>query len=104
MCSSWKRRASWPNAAWRTAADFDARLDYHHDRACWRARWRRRSAPIARRAYDDFARYYAAIRSDARKFLDEGERKPDPALAPAEYAALTMLANQMLNLDEVLNK
>jgi len=29
---------------------------------------------------------------------------PDPALPPADYAAFTMLVNQLLNLDEVLNK
>ena len=28
----------------------------------------------------------------------------DPALPPAEYAAMTIPANQMLNLDEALNK
>ena len=36
---------------------------------------------IARHAYDDFERYYSAHPEDARKFLDDGERKPDPALA-----------------------
>ena len=41
---------------------------------------------------------------DARKFLDVGERKGDPGLPPAEFAALTMLANQMFNLDEALNQ
>ncbi len=59
---------------------------------------------IARKAYDDFARYYSAHPDDARKFLDDGERKADPGLPAAEHAALTMLANQMFNLDEVLNQ
>jgi hypothetical protein len=36
--------------------------------------------------------------------LNQGERKPDPALAPGDYAAMTMLTSQLLNLDEVLNK
>jgi hypothetical protein len=33
-----------------------------------------------------------------------GESRPDEALPMAESAAFTMLASQMLNLDEVLNK
>ena len=37
---------------------------------------------IARRSYNDFERYYSAHPEDARKFLDDGERKPDPALCP----------------------
>jgi hypothetical protein len=59
---------------------------------------------IAGKAFQDFRRYYDAHPADARKLLSVGEKKPDPALPPAEFAALTMLANQMLNLDEVLNK
>jgi mono/diheme cytochrome c family protein len=59
---------------------------------------------IARKAYDDFERYYSAHPDDARKFLDDGERKGDPGLPAATDAALTMLASQLLNLDEVLNQ
>jgi Protein of unknown function (DUF1553)/Protein of unknown function (DUF1549)/Planctomycete cytochrome C/Concanavalin A-like lectin/glucanases superfamily len=59
---------------------------------------------IARKAYDDFERYYSAHPEDARKFLDDGERKPDPSLPAATHAALTMLASQLFNLDEVLNQ
>ena len=58
----------------------------------------------SRRSYSDFERYYSGHPEDARKFLDDGERKPDPSLAPGEHAALTMLVSQLLNLDEVLNK
>jgi hypothetical protein len=59
---------------------------------------------IARKSYDDFAKYYAAHPDAAGKLLEEGERKGDPGLPSAEYAALTMLANQMFNLDEALNQ
>jgi mono/diheme cytochrome c family protein len=59
---------------------------------------------IERKAYDGFAGYYDAHPDDARKFLDFGERKGDPGLPAAEHAALTMLANQMFNLDEALNQ
>ena len=33
-----------------------------------------------------------------------GESKADPALDPPTLAAWTMLANELMNLDEVLNK
>jgi hypothetical protein len=82
---------------------FDARLDYIASRVLARP-LAANERVIARHAYDDFERYYAAHPEDARKFLDDGERKPDPSLVPSEHAALTMLTSQLLNLDEVLNK
>jgi hypothetical protein len=33
-----------------------------------------------------------------------GESKPDATLEPATLAAWTMMVNELLNLDEVLNK
>jgi hypothetical protein len=33
-----------------------------------------------------------------------GETTPDPKLNPSELAAYTMVANLVLNLDEVMNK
>ncbi len=59
---------------------------------------------ISRKAYQDFETYYSAHPEDARKFLDDGERKGDPGLPAAAYASLTMLANQFFNLDEALNQ
>ena len=48
--------------------------------------------------------YYQAHADDAKKLIAVGESKPDAALDPATLAAWTMLANQLMNLDEVLNK
>jgi len=90
-------------AALENTNGFDARLDYISARVLARP-LAANERLIARRAYSDFERYYSAHPEDARKFLDDGERKPDPSLAPSEHAALTMLASQLLNLDEVLNK
>ncbi|MCX6588408.1 MAG: DUF1553 domain-containing protein [Acidobacteria bacterium] len=59
---------------------------------------------IARQAYQDYLRYYDSNLADAKKLLASGEAPVDAKVAPAEGAALTMLANQLLNLDEVLNK
>ena len=40
----------------------------------------------------------------ARKLIAVGESRPDPTLEASTLAAWTMLANEMMNLDEVLNK
>ena len=59
---------------------------------------------IAKGSFDHFRAYYAAHEADAKSFLNEGERKPDPAVPQAVYAAMTMLTSQLFNLDEALNK
>ena len=56
------------------------------------------------RAYQDYLDYYASHPEDARKLLSVGESKPEEGLATVDSAALTMVANQIMNLDEVLNK
>jgi len=48
--------------------------------------------------------YYKANAEEAAKLITFGESKPDPALDPATLAAWTMVANQVMNLDEALNK
>jgi mono/diheme cytochrome c family protein len=90
-------------SAIESAPALDARLDYISARVLARP-LAANERLIARRAYNDFERYYSAHPEDARKFLDDGERKPDPSLDPGQHAALTMLASELLNLDEVLNK
>ena len=55
---------------------------------------------MARGAYNDYLAYYQQNSGNAEKLLATGESKP----AEAESAAWTMLANQTINLDEVLNK
>jgi hypothetical protein len=42
--------------------------------------------------------------NDAKKLIGVGESKADSSLDPSTLAAWTMLANELLNLDEVLNK
>jgi hypothetical protein len=48
--------------------------------------------------------HYAANAEDAQKLISVGESKPDATLNAAELATWTMLVNELLNLDEVLNK
>jgi hypothetical protein len=48
--------------------------------------------------------FYKAHADDAKKLLAVGESPRDKTVDPAEHAAWTMLCNQLMNLDEVLNK
>jgi hypothetical protein len=48
--------------------------------------------------------WYAGHEAEARQLIQTGESTPDPELSVGELAAWTMLCNQLLNLDEVLNK
>jgi mono/diheme cytochrome c family protein len=48
--------------------------------------------------------YYAGKPEDAQKLINYGDSKPDAKLDAPKLAALTMVANQLMNLDEVLNK
>jgi hypothetical protein len=48
--------------------------------------------------------HYGAQPADAQALLKVGESPADPALPAPELAAWTMLCNQVMNLDEVLNK
>ncbi|MBM3775120.1 MAG: DUF1553 domain-containing protein, partial [Acidobacteria bacterium] len=59
---------------------------------------------ITQKAYQDYLRYYDTKVEEARKLIAQGASKADPALPAAELAAMTMVANQLLNLDEVLVK
>jgi hypothetical protein len=51
-----------------------------------------------------FDKHYKAHPEHAKALLGSGERPFDPSLEPAAYASWTMLANQLMNLDEVLTK
>jgi hypothetical protein len=84
-------------------AEFSQQLDFISTRVLMRS-LSMAERSIADKAYQAFLRHYEAHPDDARKLLNVGEKKPDAGLSPPEFAALTMLANQMLNLDEVLNK
>ncbi len=60
--------------------------------------------PIVATSLKDLTAFYQAHVDDARKLIAEGESKADAALDPATLAAWTMLTNELMNLDEVLNK
>lgn len=87
----------------QSAASWDSRLDYISIRLLARP-LRIEERVIVKQAYEQFHKHYAANPGDAEKLLSVGERKYDPSLPLAEHAALAMVTNQLMNLDEVLNK
>ncbi len=61
----------------------------------------------ARIVLDTLNKHLVRYRADtkaAAELINYGESKPDKALNPSEFAAWTMVANLLLNLDEVVNK
>jgi hypothetical protein len=52
----------------------------------------------------DLLAHYQAEPKDAAELIAVGESKADEALDKPTLAAYTMVANQLMNLDEVLNK
>ena len=81
----------------------DDRLDYLAKRLLCRP-FDAAELPVVRTSLDDLSAYYAANLEDARQLIAVGESKPEPTLDAADLAAWTMLANQLMNLDEVLCK
>jgi hypothetical protein len=84
-------------------SDFNSRLDFMTTRVLARP-FDARQRGIARGAYQDYLSHYQASQADAESLLSVGESQLEGVGQHAELAALTMLANQLLNLDEALNK
>ena len=54
--------------------------------------------------HESLLKAYQADGEEAKKVIAVGESKPDSALDSSTLAAWTMLINELMNLDEVLNK
>jgi mono/diheme cytochrome c family protein len=67
-------------------------------------RFEAREREVVAKSYRDYMTYYDSRPQDAAKLLSVGESKADASLPKAKFAALTMVANELLNLDEVLVK
>ena len=87
----------------KASPDEDARLDFMGGRLVARP-LSAREKRVVHESLEKFRAYYSQAAEDAARLIDVGESKADPALAPDELAAWTMVANQLMNLDEVLNK
>jgi hypothetical protein len=81
----------------------EARLAYLFQLATARRPDARETAELLATYKDHLATYTQDIES-ARRLIAVGESKPDGKLNASELAAWTMVANLILNLDEVLNK
>ncbi len=87
----------------RAEARFDARLDAITLRLLGRTLVRAERAVI-RRTHDTALATYKKDTASARQLIDVGESPTDEKLNPAELAAWTLVASQVLNLDEALTK
>jgi hypothetical protein len=82
---------------------FEGQVNYMARRLLARAVDKQEMA-VLDKSYRDFLTYYIAAPADASKLLTTGESPHHAKLAPAKFAAMTMVANEMMNLDEVLVK
>lgn len=85
------------------AATVDQRLETLGLRVVCRP-WTANELQILKASLQQLEGYYQGHPDDARELVTFGESKPDPALPVDKLAAWTMLINEVLNLDEVLNK
>ena len=61
-------------------------------------------AAVLERSLDQMEKHYTADPAAARDLIAVGEKPRDPRIPPPELAAWTMVASEVLNLDETLNK
>jgi hypothetical protein len=66
--------------------------------------WRTEEVAVIAASLADLLSYYVQHPDDAKALIATGESKPDASLDAPTLAAWTMLANELMNLDEVLNK
>jgi Protein of unknown function (DUF1553)/Protein of unknown function (DUF1549)/Concanavalin A-like lectin/glucanases superfamily/Planctomycete cytochrome C len=81
----------------------EARLDYIARRLLARPLTTAELA-IVKSSSADLVAHYQAHPDDAQQLIAVGESKAASSIDPALLAAWTMLANELMNLDEVLNK
>ncbi len=81
----------------------DGRIDFIARRLLARP-FRAEEMKVVRASLDDLRKYYAAHPQEALKLIRVGESRADAALDPGALAAWTMVVNELMNLDEVLNK
>ena len=61
-------------------------------------------AAILKKSFGEMQKQYAANPNDAHALVSTGKKKPDSSIAETELAAWTMIASEMLNLDETVDK
>jgi hypothetical protein len=84
-------------------ATLESRLDYTARRLLARPLRPDEGGPLAA-TIGALVKYYQSHAEEAKQLLTVGQSRADPSVDPPTLAAWTMLANTMMNLDEVLNK
>jgi hypothetical protein len=87
----------------RGEASTDQRCDFLARRLLSRP-FRSEELTVVSQSLDNLLSYYREHPQDAQELLRVGEAPLDQAIDPSTLAAWTMLCNQLMNLDEVLNK
>jgi hypothetical protein len=87
----------------KSGKDDDTRIGFISARLLSRP-FRPQELAIVKESLKELRANYKAKPEDAKKLISFGESKADATLDVAELAAWTMLVNELLNLDEVLNK
>jgi hypothetical protein len=87
----------------KAKTDLDRQINFMASRLLARS-FDDKEREIVKRSYRDYLSHYDAHPTDAAKLLNSGESKADQRIPKPELAALTMVANELMNLDEVLNK
>jgi len=80
-----------------------SRIDFIAQRLLARS-FREAEMKIVQGSLTDLLANYKTRPEDARKLINVGESRPDATLDAGTLAAWTMLVNELMNLDEVLNK
>jgi hypothetical protein len=89
--------------AWHAASDDTARLDVIGRRMLAR-KWKPQEQEILIASLAGLRAHYGAEAADAESLIKVGESKADSAIPAPELASWTMICNQVMNLDEALNK
>jgi hypothetical protein len=63
-----------------------------------------KTASVLEKSFSEMQKHYAANPKDARALVNVGEKRVDSSIPAPELAAWTMIASEMLNLDETINK
>jgi mono/diheme cytochrome c family protein len=80
-----------------------ARINYMANRLISRP-FTAQEMAIVQKSLAALSTHYNSDAADAKQLISEGESKADATIPVTKLAAWTMLANQLMNLDEVLNK
>ncbi len=81
----------------------DERFEYIAQRLLSRS-FKADEKKIVEASLKDLRDFYQKSEADAKKLVSVGDSKVDSSILVQELASWTMLCNQLMNLDEVLNK